>query len=152
MTFTKCFTLLEYSIFRNLNSKLMRRHNNHPFHLVDTRPWPIIGAIGVLIIITGLIKWFHLYKQELILIGIRIIILTIIQWWLDIVREGTYQGLHTFVTKGLRRGVILFISEVFCFFSFFWASFHRLNWNWIFMTSYCNFSELSFIDWIEIGS
>jgi len=81
----------------------MTRHNNHPFHLVDKRPWPIIGAIGALIMITGLIKWFHLYKQELILIGITIIILTIIQWWRDIVREGTYQGLHTkFVTKGLR--------------------------------------------------
>jgi len=83
----------------------MTRHNNHPFHLVDKRPWPIIGAIGALIMITGLIKWFHLYKQELILIGIIIIILTIIQWWRDIVREGTYQGLHTkFVTKGLRWG------------------------------------------------
>ena len=40
----------------------------------------------------------------------------------DIVREGTYQGLHTkFVTKGLRSGIILFtISQVF-FISFFWA-------------------------------
>ena len=60
-------------------SKLMTRHNNHPFHLVDKRLWAIIGAIGALIIITGLIKWFYLYKQELILIGITIIILTIIQ-------------------------------------------------------------------------
>ena len=50
--------------------------NNHPFQLVDKRPWPIIGAIGTLIMITGLIKWFHLYKQELILIEITIIILT----------------------------------------------------------------------------
>ena len=60
----------------------------------DNEMKPIIGANGALIIITGLIKWFHLYKQELILIGITIIILTIIQWWWDIVREGTYQGLH----------------------------------------------------------
>ncbi|PNF34264.1 Cytochrome c oxidase subunit 3, partial [Cryptotermes secundus] len=45
----------------------------------------------------------------------------------DIVREGTYQGLHTKkVTKGLRWGIILFIiSEVFFFISFFWAFFHR---------------------------
>ena len=52
---------------------------------VLTTIWPIVGAIGAIIIITGLIKWFHLYKQELILIGITIIILTIIQWWRDIV-------------------------------------------------------------------
>nr|YP_010946445.1 cytochrome c oxidase subunit III [Calolamprodes beybienkoi]WGO57163.1 cytochrome c oxidase subunit III [Calolamprodes beybienkoi] len=99
---------------------------NHPFHLVDKSPWPLTGALGVLIMMTGLIKWFHLYKQELMFMGMMIIILTMIQWWRDITREGTYQGLHTkFVTKGLRWGMILFIiSEVFFFISFFWAFFH----------------------------
>ena len=51
-----------------LRKEIMTIHNNHPFHLVDKRPWPIIAAIGALIIITGLIKWFYLYKQESILI------------------------------------------------------------------------------------
>nr|AVN68305.1 cytochrome c oxidase subunit 3 [Panesthia angustipennis] len=104
----------------------MSSHNNHPFHLVDKSPWPLTGAIGALITMTGLIKWFHLYNNQLILIGTTIMILTMIQWWRDIVREGTYQGLHTkFVTKGLRWGMILFIiSEVFFFISFFWAFFH----------------------------
>nr|UBN09069.1 cytochrome c oxidase subunit 3 [Geoscapheus robustus] len=104
----------------------MSSHNNHPFHLVDKSPWPITGAIGALITMTGLIKWFHLYNDQLIFIGFTIMILTMIQWWRDIVREGTYQGLHTkFVTKGLRWGMILFIiSEVFFFLSFFWAFFH----------------------------
>nr|UBN08796.1 cytochrome c oxidase subunit 3 [Macropanesthia mackerrasae] len=101
--------------------------HNHPFHLVDKSPWPLTGAIGALITMTGLIKWFHLYNNQLIFIGFfMIMILTMIQWWRDIVREGTYQGLHTkFVTKGLRWGMILFIiSEVFFFISFFWAFFH----------------------------
>nr|UBN08978.1 cytochrome c oxidase subunit 3 [Panesthia tryoni tegminifera] len=104
----------------------MSSHNNHPFHLVDKSPWPLTGAIGALITMTGLIKWFHLYNNHLILIGFMIMIMTMIQWWRDIVREGTYQGLHTkFVTKGLRWGMILFIiSEVFFFISFFWAFFH----------------------------
>nr|AVN67459.1 cytochrome c oxidase subunit 3 [Gyna capucina] len=104
----------------------MTTHNNHPFHLVDKSPWPLTGATGALITMTGLIKWFHLYNQELMMIGFTIMILTMIQWWRDIVREGTYQGLHTkFVTKGLRWGMILFIiSEVFFFISFFWAFFH----------------------------
>nr|YP_010946705.1 cytochrome c oxidase subunit III [Panesthia guizhouensis]AVN68260.1 cytochrome c oxidase subunit 3 [Panesthia sp. Salganea]WGO57436.1 cytochrome c oxidase subunit III [Panesthia guizhouensis] len=104
----------------------MSSHNNHPFHLVDKSPWPLTGALGALITMTGLIKWFHLYNNQLIFIGILIMILTMIQWWRDIVREGTYQGLHTkFVTKGLRWGMILFIiSEVFFFISFFWAFFH----------------------------
>nr|YP_010946497.1 cytochrome c oxidase subunit III [Diploptera punctata]WGO57215.1 cytochrome c oxidase subunit III [Diploptera punctata] len=104
----------------------MTSHSNHPFHLVDKSPWPLTGAIGALIMMTGLIKWFHLYNQELMFMGMTIMLLTMIQWWRDIVREGTYQGLHTkFVTKGLRWGMILFIiSEVFFFISFFWAFFH----------------------------
>nr|WGO58060.1 cytochrome c oxidase subunit III [Rhabdoblatta melancholica] len=104
----------------------MTSHSNHPFHLVDKSPWPLTGALGALIMMTGLIKWFHLYNNQLMFIGMMIMILTMIQWWRDIVREGTYQGLHTkFVTKGLRWGMILFIiSEVFFFISFFWAFFH----------------------------
>nr|YP_010946718.1 cytochrome c oxidase subunit III [Paranauphoeta nigra]WGO57449.1 cytochrome c oxidase subunit III [Paranauphoeta nigra] len=104
----------------------MSTHNNHPFHLVDKSPWPLTGAVGALITMMGLIKWFHLYNQQLMMIGLSIMILTMIQWWRDIIREGTYQGLHTkFVIKGLRWGMILFIiSEVFFFISFFWAFFH----------------------------
>jgi cytochrome c oxidase subunit 3 len=105
----------------------MTRHRNHPFHLVEQRSWPLTGAIGALVTISGLIKWFHQYNQALLLTGGLIIVLTIIQWWWDIIREGTYQGLHTkIVTKGLRWGIILFIiSEIFFLISFFWAFFHR---------------------------
>nr|WGO57878.1 cytochrome c oxidase subunit III [Blattella parilis] len=104
----------------------MTSHANHPFHLVDQSPWPLTGAIGAMIMMTGLIKWFHQFNNELMFVGMLILILTMIQWWRDIIREGTYQGLHTkFVTKGLRWGMILFIvSEVFFFISFFWAFFH----------------------------
>lgn len=65
-------------------------------------------------------------EVDLFVIGLAITALTMQQWWRDIVREGTYQGLHTaFVTYGLRRGIVLFIvSEVLFFFSFFWAFFH----------------------------
>lgn len=100
---------------------------NHSFHLVDQRPWPLTGAISALIITTGIVKWFQEFNINLFYIGITILILTCIQWWRDIKRERTHQGLHTLiVTKGLRWGIILFItSEVLFFFSFFWAFFHR---------------------------
>lgn len=105
----------------------MINHSNHPFHLVDYRPWPLTGAIGVLTLVTGIIKWFHNFNLNLLILGYLIVILTIIQWWRDICREGTFQGKHTIlVTKGLKWGIILFIiSEVFFFLSFFWAFFHR---------------------------
>lgn len=100
---------------------------NHTFHLVNYSPWPLTGAIGTITLVSGLVKWFHQYNPNLLMLGVLITILTIYQWWRDITREGTFQGLHTFkVTIGLRWGIILFItSEVFFFISFFWGFFHR---------------------------
>jgi cytochrome c oxidase subunit 3 len=100
---------------------------NHPYHLVDPRPWPILGSLRAIITIIGIIKWFHLFNNNLIILGITIIFIIIFQWWRDITRERTFQGLHTFkVTLGIRWGIILFItSEVFFFISFFWGFFHR---------------------------
>ena len=53
--------------------------------------------------------------------GFLIILITMVQWWRDVVREATYQGYHTtYVARGLRIGIILFIvSEVCFFFAFF---------------------------------
>lgn len=105
----------------------MTNINNHPYHLVDYRPWPLTGAIGTITLVTGIIKWFHNFNINLLILGYIITLLTIYQWWRDICREGTLQGKHTIlVSKGLRWGIILFIiSEIFFFISFFWAFFHR---------------------------
>lgn len=105
----------------------MSTNKNHTYHLVDYRPWPILRALRAIIIITGIIKWFHNFNSQLIIIGTLVTILIVYQWWRDITREGTFQGLHSFnVTIGLRWGIILFIvSEVFFFISFFWRFFHR---------------------------
>nr|YP_006576234.1 cytochrome c oxidase subunit III [Sphaerotheriidae sp. HYS-2012]AFH54816.1 cytochrome c oxidase subunit III [Sphaerotheriidae sp. HYS-2012] len=99
---------------------------SHPYHLVNISPWPITSAIGALSLTSGMIKWFHSYNSQLILIALLILLLSSYQWWRDINRESLYQGHHTYkVAVGLRWGMILFIvSEVFFFVSFFWAYFH----------------------------
>lgn len=99
----------------------------HSFHIVDQSPWPLTGAIAAMTLTSGITKWFNEYKIDLFLLGVIILIITCIQWWRDIKRESTFQGLHTsIVAKGIRWGIILFItSEVLFFFSFFWAFFHR---------------------------
>nr|WHE42552.1 cytochrome c oxidase subunit III [Habroloma sp.] len=104
----------------------MSSHKNHPFHLVDVSPWPLYGALSAMIMMVGLIKWFHMQQNNLLLIGMLTTLMIMYQWWRDITREGTFQGHHTFkVTLGLRWGMILFIvSEVFFFISFFWSFFH----------------------------
>nr|YP_009740516.1 cytochrome c oxidase subunit III [Apalacris nigrogeniculata]YP_010703641.1 cytochrome c oxidase subunit III [Xenocatantops humilis]QID03452.1 cytochrome c oxidase subunit III [Apalacris nigrogeniculata]WCO86775.1 cytochrome c oxidase subunit III [Xenocatantops humilis] len=104
---------------------MMTKNLNHPFHLVDFSPWPLTGAIGAVVMVSGLAKWFHLYNINLFIMGMMITLITMFQWWRDVIRESTYQGLHTkFVSMGLRWGMILFIaSEVLFFMSFFWAFF-----------------------------
>nr|BDL61445.1 cytochrome c oxidase subunit III [Ilyograpsus nodulosus] len=98
----------------------------HPYHLVNMSPWPLIGSISAMMLTTGLVKWFHQYDMSLLLLSFVTTILTMIQWWRDMTRESTFQGLHTLTTmKGLRWGMIFFIaSEVLFFFSFFWAFFY----------------------------
>nr|YP_010248574.1 cytochrome c oxidase subunit III [Coraebus cavifrons]QTK22428.1 cytochrome c oxidase subunit III [Coraebus cavifrons] len=104
----------------------MLTHKNHPFHLVEVSPWPIYSALGAMSLMAGLIKWFHFQEINLFMLGISISMIVSFQWWRDITREGSFQGLHTLkVSVGLRWGMILFIvSEVFFFISFFWGFFH----------------------------
>nr|WPV76867.1 cytochrome c oxidase subunit III [Phlebotomus chinensis] len=104
----------------------MSTHSNHSYHLVDFSPWPLTGALGAMTLVSGLVMWFHQYNMLLLTMGMIITLLTMYQWWRDISREGTFQGLHSIpVTLGLRWGMILFIiSEIFFFVSFFWAFFH----------------------------
>lgn len=100
---------------------------NHSFHLVDISPWPLCASIGALSLTSGIVKWFHSFNLTLILVGLFILIVTSYQWWRDVARERTFQGLHTVrVVTGIKWGIILFIvSEIFFFLSFFWGFFHR---------------------------
>nr|YP_010026163.1 cytochrome c oxidase subunit III [Mattiphus splendidus]QOQ37010.1 cytochrome c oxidase subunit III [Mattiphus splendidus] len=104
----------------------MKMHKNHPYHLVDPSPWPLTGSIGAMTLTSGMVLWFHKNEIYLMSMGVMILMLTMIQWWRDVVREATFQGNHTIkVMSGLKLGMILFIiSEVFFFISFFWSFFH----------------------------
>nr|YP_009472952.1 cytochrome c oxidase subunit III [Dalsira scabrata]AST10182.1 cytochrome c oxidase subunit III [Dalsira scabrata] len=104
----------------------MKMIKNHPYHLVDYSPWPLTGSMGALSLTMGMVMWMHMNKMYLLNMGILILILTMIQWWRDIIREATFQGNHTMkVTSGLKIGMILFIlSEILFFISFFWSFFH----------------------------
>nr|AUI11284.1 cytochrome c oxidase subunit 3 [Calliostoma zizyphinum] len=98
----------------------------NPFHLVEFSPWPLTCSMGALFLTGGLVGWFHGYTLHLPLMGVLLIVVSLLQWWRDVIRESTYQGFHTEkVVAGLRLGMVLFIlSEVCFFFAFFWAYFH----------------------------
>ena len=57
--------------------------------------------------------------------GFLLVLLTMVLWWRDVIKEAVHQGHHTKVVQlGLRYGMILFIaSEVMFFAAFFWAFF-----------------------------
>nr|WEP24854.1 cytochrome c oxidase subunit III [Idiocerus sp.] len=100
--------------------------NNHPFHLVDKSPWPLTSSMGLMTMTSGTILWFNKLNPILMFIGVIIIIMTMMQWWRDVIRESTFQGMHTKkVMVSMKWGMIMFIlSEVMFFSSFFWAFFH----------------------------
>nr|ALO77025.1 cytochrome c oxidase subunit 3 [Sphindus dubius] len=100
---------------------------NHPFHLVDSSPWPLLASVLLFNFMMGLIKWFHKFNINLFMFSIIMLIFMSFQWWRDVTREGTFQGMHSLkVVNGLKLGMILFIvSEIFFFISFFWSFFHN---------------------------
>ena len=99
---------------------------NFPFHLVSISPWPILVSFSLLSLTVGAVLSMHGYGNFTFLLGVASTGLGMLLWFRDIILEATYLGCHTTqVQKGLTLGVILFIvSEVFAFFSVFWAFFH----------------------------
>ena len=99
----------------------------HPYHIVFNSPWPLLAGLNSIRQLGGVVLWINTKSPLLISLGITGLILTTYQWWRDVSRESSLQGFHTLlVIRGLRWGIILFItSEILFFLSFFWSFFHR---------------------------
>ncbi len=99
----------------------------HPYHLVDPSPWPLLGAFAGGTLFGGTVLFMHEHAAGpwLMALGVVLVLLTMILWWRDVIKEATFQGFHTpIVQLGLRYGMALFIaSEVMFFVAFFWAYF-----------------------------
>lgn len=106
----------------------MSNYQDHGFHLVDPSPWPLVTSVATLTSLSGAVMWFHGYNNGGLIAstGLIFLFLSAAIWWRDIIREGTFEGHHTtYVQRGLKFGMLLFIvSEVMFFFAFFWAYFH----------------------------
>jgi len=120
------------------------RKQEHPFHLVDASPLPFLVSmvLGAALCMTAFffhdwpaadsltlatIAYAHGKPFYIIYWGVFILLLALILWWgLSISTEITFHGAHPKAAqKGLRFGMVLFItSEVMFFFAFFWAFFH----------------------------
>ena len=100
----------------------------HPYHLVNPSPWPALGALSAAFLFGGAVLFMHEYTggTAIFAIGIAGIVLTMVMWFRDVIREATHQGHHTKIVQiGLRYGMALFIaSEVMFFVAWFWAYFN----------------------------
>ncbi len=108
---------------------------NHDYHIIDPSPWPLIGAIGGLMMAIGGVVWMQTLKDAeastmgmsgpwVFIIGLLVVLYTMYGWWADTIKEA-HGGDHTQVVSiHLRYGMIMFIaSEVMFFVAWFWAFF-----------------------------
>jgi cytochrome c oxidase subunit 3 len=110
----------------------------HDYHLVNPSPWPILASIAMFVLAIGGVTYMHggliekgplnafFTKGNPLILGIGFLslVLVMIGWWGDVIKEGQ-QGHHTPVVDiHLRYGMIMFIaSEVMFFVAWFWAYF-----------------------------
>ena len=116
------------------------KFEKHNYHLVDPSPWPALGTLAVIILAFGAIHYFGTGNpfvspgddpNEVVrgsmtpmLIGLALVVLTMIFWWRDVIKE-SHGGFHNEIVQiGLKYGMVLFIASEVCFFvAFFWAFF-----------------------------
>jgi len=116
------------SFFKRLSSDANRIRVVRDFFIVNPSIWPVLVAFCLFGITSSTVAFFHYKKGGLFCLILFIIILIACAtfWWLDLLKETQNYALFTpLVQSNLKLGMILFIvSEVFFFFSFFWAFFH----------------------------
>ncbi len=98
----------------------------HPFHLVDLSPWPILTSFVLFFLVLGTVFLMHDYMGSGYVVSFSSIALfyCIYNWWQDVVNEGISNHHSDKVRAGLRIGMALFIlSEVMFFFAFFFSLF-----------------------------
>jgi len=103
-------------------------NQQHSYHMVTLSPWPLVAALGAFITTFGGVMYMHGFNRGglTLCVGLLILVLSMLVWWRDVIRESTFEGMHSpLVELGLRMGMVLFItSEIMFFFAFFWAYFH----------------------------
>lgn len=104
----------------------MAGKQEHPYHLVDPSPWPLVSSFAAGGMAVGAILYMHNGLMWPMFAGLAAVLLCMFMWWRDVVREAESGKHHTPIVQiGLKYGMILFImSEVMFFAAFFWAFFN----------------------------
>lgn len=100
--------------------------DGHPFHIVNPSIWPLLSSFAGGLLAVGAVHYFSTEQLWLVILGVLSIVICMIGWWRDVIREAVVEKVHTPVVEiGMRYGMLLFImSEVMFFVAFFWAFFN----------------------------
>ena len=62
---------------------------NHPYHLVDPSPWPLVGSMSALLLTSGGVMWMHGVGigRWVTLLGFLGVLYTMSRWWRDVLKE-----------------------------------------------------------------
>lgn len=104
-------TMVNLKKLKNLNRV---ENEQHPFHLVDPSPWPLMISISLLSLVLSFILYFHYYKNGSFhfIVSFIIFLFFLYKWFKDIIIEATFEGHHSFkVQKGIKLGMMLFIAS-----------------------------------------
>nr|YP_010934958.1 cytochrome c oxidase subunit III [Bombus filchnerae]QTZ18839.1 cytochrome c oxidase subunit 3 [Bombus filchnerae]WKW52606.1 cytochrome c oxidase subunit 3 [Bombus filchnerae] len=100
---------------------------NFPFHMVTLSPWPIILSLNLMNLLLSIIIWIYFSYFMNMIFNLTLLIFSMLMWFRDIIRESTFQGMHSmYIIMMMKFSMIMFIiSELFFFISFFWTFFHN---------------------------
>ncbi len=122
-------------------------HKNHPYHIIELSPLPILTSFSLLLLAVAAILFMHEFHHSgrLLIVGFAAVVACLYFWWRRVVLEGLEEKAHNNnVQNGLRIGMALFIaSEVMFFFAFFFSYFTSFfQAIWFGLTEY-DFNSLS---------
>ena len=103
-------------------------HKNHPYHIIDLSPWPILTSTALFFVcLFGVLAMHDNQLGKILFIcAVLSLITCLFHWWKDVIKEGLVEKQHTkAVRAGLKMGVILFILTEVAFFGAFFASFFK---------------------------
>ena len=105
--------------------RTLKAGDPNPYHLVDQSAWPLVMSLGALVVALGLALFVHDHGLWTLGAGLVLVVYALYGWLKDVVHEATIQKKHNaFVQKGLRYGMVLFITtEALLFAGFFWGFF-----------------------------
>ena len=106
----------------------MSENKNHPFHLVNPSPWPLLSSFAAFVFAIAMVSFMHGWTAWpfKLFIGFALILSVMFFWWSDVIHEAKYDHAHNPVVQdGLKKGMKVFlVSEAVLFATFFAAFFY----------------------------